>query len=72
MYRMAAGLAPYATHPDHLQIRDQVDECAGELTELSAQARLLGLWFSFHPSQVIVLNPADEDLIARSAPGVEG
>lgn len=71
MYRMASGLAPYATHPDHPQFHGQVDECARELAELGAEARRLGLRLSFHPSQFIVLNAPDEDLAARSAADVE-
>ena len=71
LYRMASGLAPYATHPDHPQFHGQVDECAGELADLGAEARRLGLRLSFHPSQYIVLNAPDEDLAARSAADVE-
>lgn len=79
LYRMASGLAPYASHPDHPQFHGQVDECASELAELGAEARRLGLRLSFHPSQFIVLNAPDEDrrspsragLVARSAADVE-
>jgi UV DNA damage endonuclease len=71
MYRMASGLAPYATHPDLPQFHGQVAECARELAELGATARQLGLRLSFHPSQYIVLNTADDDLAARSAADVE-
>ena len=70
-YRMASGLAPYATHPDHPQFRGQVDECTAELGELGDLARRLELRLSFHPSQFIVLNAPDEDLVARSAADVE-
>jgi UV DNA damage endonuclease len=28
MYRMASGLAPYATHPDHPEFHGQVEECS--------------------------------------------
>jgi UV DNA damage endonuclease len=71
LYRMASGLAPYATHPEHTQFHGQVDECAGELAELGTHARVLGLRLSFHPSQFIVLNAPDEDLAAPSAADVE-
>ena len=71
LYRIASGLAPYATHPDHPQFHGQVDECASDLAELGTQARRLGLRLSFHPSQFIVLNAPDEDLAARSAADVE-
>jgi UV DNA damage endonuclease len=71
MYRMASGLAPYATHPDHPEFHGQVAECADELAELGQVARQMGLRLSFHPSQYIVLNAPDEDLAARSAADVE-
>jgi UV DNA damage endonuclease len=71
LYRMASGLAPYATHPDHPQFHGQVGECMGELAELGAEARRLGLRLSFHPSQFIVLNAPDGDLASRSAADVE-
>jgi UV DNA damage endonuclease len=71
MYRMASGLAPYATHPDHPEFHGQVEECSGELAELGATARRLGVRLSFHPSQYIVLNAPDDDLAARSAADVE-
>ncbi len=71
LYRMASGLAPYATHPDHPEFHGQVDECAEELADLGAEARRLRLRLSFHPSQYIVLNAPDEDLAARSAADVE-
>jgi UV DNA damage endonuclease len=71
MYRMASGLAPYATHPDHPEFHGQVEACAEELADLGAEARRLGLRLSFHPSQYIVLNAPDEDLAARSAADVE-
>jgi UV DNA damage endonuclease len=71
LYRMASGLAPYATHPDHPQFHGQVDECSDELAELGVEARRLGLRLSFHPSQFIVLNAPDEDLAARSAADIE-
>ncbi len=71
MYRMASGLAPYATHPDLPEFHGQVEECALELAELGDQARRLGLRLSFHPSQYIVLNTPDDDLAARSAADIE-
>jgi UV DNA damage endonuclease len=56
MYRMTASLAPYATHPDLPQFHRQVEEAAGELAELGARARELGLRLSSHPGQYVVLN----------------
>jgi UV DNA damage endonuclease len=71
LYRLASGLAPYATHPEHPQFHGQVEACAVELAEVGAEARRLGLRLSFHPSQYIVLNAPDEGLAARSAADVE-
>lgn len=71
LYRMASGLAPYATHPDLPQFHGQVDECADELAELGQRARGLGLRLSFHPSQYIVLNSPDDGVAERSAADVE-
>ena len=71
MYRMASGLAPYATHPDHAEFHGQVEACTEELAELGELARELGLRLSFHPSQYIVLNAPDEHLVSRSSADVE-
>lgn len=71
LYRISSDLAPYATHPDHPEFHGQVDECAGELAGLGAEARRLGLRLSFHPSQYIVLNSPDDEIVERSAADVE-
>ncbi|MGD1996542.1 MAG: UV DNA damage repair endonuclease UvsE [Anaerolineae bacterium] len=71
MYRMASGLAPYATHPELPQFHGQVEQCAEELAELGKLAGQLDLRLSLHPSQYIVLNSVDEDVAARSAADVE-
>jgi UV DNA damage endonuclease len=71
LYRLASGLAPYATHPDHPRFHNQVEACAGELADLGQTARRLRLRLSFHPSQFIVLNAPDDDLADRSAADVE-
>jgi UV DNA damage endonuclease len=71
MYRMASGLAPYATHPGMPRFHGQVAECAEELAALGERARRLDLRLSFHPSQYIVLNALDEGLAARSAADIE-
>jgi UV DNA damage endonuclease len=39
MYRMATALAPYASHPDLPQFRDQPRQCAERLAPRSACAR---------------------------------
>jgi UV DNA damage endonuclease len=60
MYRMATGLAPYASHPDLPQFRDQPRECAAELERVGRRARELGIRLSTHPGQYTVLNSEDE------------
>lgn len=67
MYRMSSDLAPYATHPEMPQFHHQVDECEAELAEIGALAGRLGLRLSLHPSQHVVLNSPDDDLVAKSA-----
>jgi UV DNA damage endonuclease len=67
MYRMSSDLAPYVTHPDMPQFHRQVGECAAELAEVGALAAQLRLRLSFHPSQHVVLNSPDEDLVVKSA-----
>jgi UV DNA damage endonuclease len=70
MYRMASDLAPYLTHPDLPQFHNQIEECAAELEAVGEMARSDGLRLSFHPSQYVVLNAADEMVAARSARAV--
>ncbi len=71
MYRLASGLAPYATHPDLPQFRNQVEECAQDLSELGKMASKLDLRLSFHPGQFVVINSPDEDLAQRSSADIE-
>lgn len=71
MYRLSSDLAPYLTHPDMPQFRNQVAECAAELRELGSIARAQGLRLSFHPSQYIILNSADPKLTAQSVHDIE-
>jgi UV DNA damage endonuclease len=59
MYRMATGLAPYASHPDLPQFRDAPRVFAGRLAEVGALARSLGVRLSTHPGQYTVLNSED-------------
>ncbi len=66
MYRMSSDLAPYLTHPDMPQFHSQVDECSLELAQLGQRAKSLGLRLSFHPSQYILLNSPDENLVNKS------
>ena len=59
MYRMATALAPYASHPDLPQFRDQPARCAERLAQVGARARELGIRLSTHPGQYTVLNSED-------------
>jgi UV DNA damage endonuclease len=56
MYRMPTGLAPYASHPDLPQFRDQPVRFAERLAEAGALARELDIRLSTHPGQYTVLN----------------
>jgi UV DNA damage endonuclease len=69
MYRMASGLAPYASHPEFTQFHNQVEECASELAAVGRRARELDVRLSFHPGQYTVLNSENPDV--RSAAAVE-
>jgi UV DNA damage endonuclease len=66
MYRMSSDLAPYATHPDMPQFHAMVRDCASDLATIGRKARTLGLRLSFHPSQFIVLNSPDSELVRKS------
>jgi UV DNA damage endonuclease len=67
MYRLSSDLAPYLTHPGLPQFHHQIDECAAELALVGQMAREAGLRLSFHPSQYVVLNAAEEAIAAKSA-----
>lgn len=71
MYRMSSDLAPYLTHPDLPQFHNQIAECRAELADFGAQARAQGLRLSFHPSQYIVLNSPDPELVRKSSADIE-
>ena len=66
MYRISSDLAPYVTHPEMPQFHRQIEECAAELRALGRRARALDLRLSFHPSQFIVLNSPDPNLVRKS------
>lgn len=66
MYRLSSDLAPYATHPDMPQFRGMVAESKAELAALGAKATSLDIRLSFHPSQYVVLNSPDPELVAKS------
>ena len=71
MYRLSSDLAPYLTHPEMPQFRDQIAERARELCDLGAIARSQNLRLSFHPSQYIILNSPDPKLTAQSVYDIE-
>lgn len=60
MYRMASGIAPYASHPELTQFRNQPQRFADELAALGARAARLDLRLSTHPGQYTVLNSTNE------------
>ena len=60
MYRMASGIAPYASHPELTGFRDQPQRFAEKLSELGGRAKHRGLRLSTHPGQYTVLNSATE------------
>jgi len=66
MYRMSSDLAPYATHPDMPQFHGMVRESASDLARLGRLARDADVRLSFHPSQFVVLNSANDDLTRKS------
>ncbi|WP_108459457.1 UV DNA damage repair endonuclease UvsE [Devosia naphthalenivorans] len=66
MYRMSSDLAPYATHPDMPQFHDMVRDSAADLAAIGVKAKAQGLRLSFHPSQFIVLNSPDPELVRKS------
>lgn len=71
MYRMASGIAPYASHPDLKQFRDQPQRFASELAELGARAQKMDLRLSMHPGQYTVLNSENEGTVASAIEELE-
>ena len=65
MYRLSSDLAPYATHPDMPQFHHMVRDSAVELRAVGAKAKRLGIRLSFHPSQFVVLNSPDPELVRK-------
>jgi UV DNA damage endonuclease len=70
-YRMATGLAPYASHPDMPRFRDQPQRFGERLAQAGARARELGLRLSSHPGQYTVLNSEDERIQRLAAVELE-
>jgi UV DNA damage endonuclease len=71
LYRMATALAPYASHPDLPQFRDQPRACAERLAAVGARARAAGVRLSTHPGQYTVLNSEDERVARLAAAELE-
>lgn len=71
MYRMATGLAPYASHPELPQFHSQIDECADELAAVGARARELGVRLSSHPGQYTVLNSGRPEVVSAAVAELE-
>ncbi|WMT86597.1 UV DNA damage repair endonuclease UvsE [Pelagibacterium sp. 26DY04] len=67
MYRLSSDLAPYATHPDMPQFHDMVRQSAAGLKAIGNKAKRLDIRLSFHPSQYVVLNSPDPELVKKSA-----
>ncbi len=55
MYRMAADLVPYATHPAYPQLHHQLDECCNELAELGQWVMQQHIRLSFHAPASVAL-----------------
>jgi UV DNA damage endonuclease len=70
-YRMATGLAPYASHPELTRFRDQPQRFAGRLAEVGARAKELGLRLTTHPGQYTVLNSEDAEIQRLAAVELE-
>ena len=71
MYRMATGLAPYASHPELPQFHSQIDECADQLAGVGARARELGIRLSTHPGQYTVLNSERPEVVSAAVAELE-
>ena len=61
-YRMATGLAPYASHPELTRFRDQPRRFAERLAQVGERARAVGVRLTTHPGQYTVLNSEDREV----------
>ncbi|MCK8778512.1 UV DNA damage repair endonuclease UvsE [Rhizobium sp. NTR19] len=66
MYRMSSDIAPYVTHPDMPQFHGMIGESVSELRALGEKSKRLDIRLSFHPSQFVVLNSPDPELVRKS------
>jgi UV DNA damage endonuclease len=71
MYRISSDIAPYLTHPEKVEFRNQIKEARADLVRLGKLAREQRLRLSFHPSQYIILNSPDERLTGQSIQDIE-
>ena len=65
-YRMSSDLAPYATHPDMPRFHSMVADSDAELATVGRKARELGIRLTFHPSQYVLINTPDEEVLQKS------
>jgi UV DNA damage endonuclease len=70
-YRMATGLAPYASHHELPHFRDAPARHAEELARVGARARELGIRLTSHPGQYTVLNSEDPQVQRLAAVELE-
>ncbi|HVF70809.1 MAG TPA: UV DNA damage repair endonuclease UvsE [Chthoniobacterales bacterium] len=71
MYRISSDIAPYLTHPEKPEFRNQIKEARKDLESLGKAARKQSLRLSFHPSQYIILNSPAEPLTSQSVQDIE-
>ena len=72
MYRMAADLAPYLTHPQRPTFHHQIEECQRELETVGALARQLHIRLSFHAPAHTLLNSPDSERLNISRKTLTG
>ncbi len=70
-YRMPTSLAPYASHPELTEFREQPARCAERLAEVGARARELDIRLTSHPGQYTVLNSEDAEVRRLAAVELE-
>ncbi|HEV2999474.1 MAG TPA: UV DNA damage repair endonuclease UvsE [Solirubrobacteraceae bacterium] len=70
-YRMATGLAPYASHPDLTRFRDAPARFAERLAAVGERAGELGIRLTSHPGQYTVLNSEDAEVRRLAAVELE-
>ena len=66
MYRISSDFVPYATHPDLPQFHHQIEEHALELARIGRYANRLDIRLSLHPSQYVVLNAQDDEIVGKA------